>query len=226
MPAESLTLSPARARDDRQALAWYCLFLGVAWTGAWRLHESTPIHQWSEGGKLAYWTVAKVVIWISPILLTVRLAWRFPVAAYLGLVRFRAGVRTGLVVGAIFVGLSATLDVFMRSYAVPTANWGLLSAITVAPLFEELIFRGFALSVLADAGVRFWPANLVCAALFLGLHLPGWHFMGGLGPPRAIQGLSIVIIGLTAGYARRRAASTWASVTFHFVNNLYSAFLR
>jgi membrane protease YdiL (CAAX protease family) len=36
----------------------------------------------------------------------------------------------------------------------------------------------------------------------------------------------VVLIGLVAGYAARRAQSTWAAVAVHGVNNLYAAFLR
>lgn len=102
----------------------------------------------------------------------------------------------------------------------------MLSALTVAPLFEEVMFRGFALKALEDSGYRFWPANTIAAILFLGLHLPGWHFMGKLGASQVVVGLSVVVIGMVAGYAKRRSNSTWASVTVHFLNNLYSAFVR
>jgi membrane protease YdiL (CAAX protease family) len=36
--------------------------------------------------------------------------------------------------------------------------------------------------------------------------------------------VSIVVIGLVAGYAKRLGRSTWAAITVHFVSNLYSAF--
>ena len=88
------------------------------------------------------------------------------------------------------------------------------------------MFRGFALKALEDSGYRFWPANTIAAILFLGLHLPCWHFMGTLGPSRVVLGLSVVIVGIVAGYAKCRSNSTWASVTVHFLNNLYSAFAR
>jgi membrane protease YdiL (CAAX protease family) len=98
--------------------------------------------------------------------------------------------------------------------------------VTIAPLVEELMFRGFALRVLTDARRPFWLANTAAAAMFLGLHLPGWYFAGGLGASRVVSAVSIVLIGLVAGLAKRRAGSTWASVAFHFVNNLYAAFVK
>ena len=214
--------NPAAARW----LAGYYALLIVAWIGAWSLHDRTPIHGLSDGARAAYWTVAKALVWIAPVVLIVRLGLKQPVSAYLGLVRFTAGARVGLVVGMAFVALSAVVDAAARSHAIPRPSWGMLSALTVAPLFEELMFRGFALTALEESGRRFWPANAIAALLFLGLHLPGWLFMRSLGPSQLVVGLSVVVIGLVAGYARRRADSTWASVIVHFLNNAYAAFVR
>jgi membrane protease YdiL (CAAX protease family) len=100
----------------------------------------------------------------------------------------------------------------------------LLNVLVIAPLFEEVVFRGFVLRALEESGTRFWPSNVLAAVMFLGLHVPGWHFMGVLKPSQAITALGIVVIGMLAGYARHRSGSTWASVFVHFVNNLYSVF--
>src|SRR5690606_11477463 len=171
-------------------------------------------------------TTAKLVIWIAPILLVVRLVFRRRLATYLGLVRPVRGAVVGIVTGAIFVAFAGTLDVFIRSYGWPTPSPGLFNALVIAPLFEELMFRGYAMRVLQERGYGFWSANLVAALMFVALHLPGWHFMGGIDSSRVVMVVSIVLIGLVAGYAMRRAQSTWAAVVFHFVNNLYSSFLR
>jgi CAAX protease family protein len=203
----------------------YFIVLIASWIAAWLFFEATPIADLPSGGKFAYWTVAKLVIWIAPIVAIVRYSLKQPVMEYLGLVRFASGVRVGLAVGAAFNVLSACIDVFMRSYAWPAPTWGQLSVLTVAPLFEEMMFRGFVLRTLEDRGYPFWTANFIAALMFLGLHLPGWYFMGSLVPPQIIVGASIVIIGLVAGYAKRRSGSTWAAVSVHFMVNLYSSFL-
>lgn len=207
-------------------LVGYFVTLIAAWVGVWYLHDRTPIRELSPGATVAYWTLAKLIVWIAPVLLIVKLGLRQPALAYLGLVRFTTGVRVGLVVGAAFVTLAAVVDAATRSHALPEPSWGMLSALTVAPLFEEVMFRGFALRVLEDSGCGFWPSNAIAALLFLGLHLPGWHFMGSLGPSQVIVGLSVIVIGMVAGYAKHRSNSTWASVTVHFLNNAYSAFVR
>lgn len=70
----------------------------------------------------------------------------------------------------------AIIDAFTRSHALPSATWGTLKALIVAPLFEEMVFRGFALTALEESGFPSWPATAIAGILFLGLHLPGWHF--------------------------------------------------
>lgn len=207
-------------------LAAYYVILITAWVGAWYLHDLTAIRGLSPRDKVAYWTFAKLIVWIAPLLLIVTLGLKRSPVAYLGLVRFRHGLTAGLAVGAAFVALSAIVDVFFRSHALPHLTWGTLNALIVAPFFEEIIFRGFALKALEESGYRFWPANAIAAILFLGLHLPGWHFMTGLGPSYVIVGVSVVVVGMVAGYAKRRSSSTWASVTVHFLDNAYSAFVR
>ena len=71
-----------------------------------------------------------------------------------------------------------------------------------------------------------WLANALAALTFLSIHLPGWYFMASLKWTQPVAMLSIVAIGLVAGYARIRSGSTWASIAVHFVNNAYSIFLR
>jgi membrane protease YdiL (CAAX protease family) len=80
------------------------------------------------------------------------------------------------------------------------------------------MFRGFALRALEDRGHRFWTANGIAALMILGLHLPGWSFMGRLRASLAAAGVSLV-----AGYAKHRGRSTWAAIAVHFLNNVYSA---
>jgi membrane protease YdiL (CAAX protease family) len=126
----------------------------------------------------------------------------------------------------LFVALSLLKDVFTRPFGVPAAEPGLLNALLIAPLFEEILFRGFFLGALQSSGVGFWTANVIVALMFLGIHLPGWYFMAS---PSLTQGaaiLGILLVGLGAGFARARSGSLSGSIAFHVVNNLYSAFLR
>ena len=213
----------ARVAGRENRMAYYVAWLVPAWIGAWLLHDHTSVAQWSPAAQVGYWTAAKLVVWMLPLPFAVRRITREPVLEYLALVRPAAGVRVGLVVGGIFVAIIAVVDSFTKSPHWPSPTLATLSALTVAPVFEEVMFRGLALRALEDRGWGFWPANVAAALMFLALHVPGWYFMHALRASQVIVAAGVLLVGLVAGYAKRRARSTWASVVVHFLNNLYSS---
>jgi uncharacterized protein len=207
------------------ALSHYALLI-VAWVGAWLLHERLAVGSASSLVDTAYWTTAKLLVWLLPIVVAIRARADEPVTAFLSVRDVRRGVVVGIVCGVAFAAVSFAKDAFSRAFAVPLPDPGLVNALLIAPLFEELLFRGFLLELVQRAALPFWAANLLVAAMFLGLHLPGWYVMGS---PNLVQGtatIGIVAVGLAAGVAKQRSGSVWGSVVCHFVNNLYSSFLR
>jgi membrane protease YdiL (CAAX protease family) len=208
----------------KEALVYYT-FLIPAWIAAWLLHEQTRFASLPPIGDTIYWTIAKLLLWILPVIVIVRWYFRQQLAGFLSLNRFARGARFGAACGAVFVGISFTIDIFARDFGWPRLTAGLASALVIAPLFEEIVFRGYVLSSLERSGTGFWRANLVAALMFLGLHVPGWYFMGTLTASHSFVVVSLLAIGLTAGYARRSSGSTWGSIVFHFINNLYAAFI-
>ena len=81
--------------------------------------------------------------------------------------------------GIGFAAVSLGADVATRHFGWPAAGFALVNVLVVAPLFEEVVFRGFFLRQLQDTHVAFWPANITAALMFLGLHLPGWYSSAG-----------------------------------------------
>ena len=116
-------------------------------------------------------------------------------------------------------------DGFAWKLALPFVSSGLLNALMIAPVSEELLFRGFFLGSLQEAQVPFWIANGMTALLFLGLHLPGWYFMGSANLSEVMVMVGIALVGLGAGLSKQWSHSLWGSITFHAVNNIYSALL-
>ncbi len=79
-------------------------------------------------------------------------------------------------------------------------------ATLVAPVCEELVFRGFLWSAIR----RFAPAWLTLLAtslLFAIFHL------------EPVQGLPALLLGLTAGWLRWHGRSIWPAVVVHGANN-------
>ena len=81
-------------------------------------------------------------------------------------------------------------------------------AVVVAPVTEELLFRGWIYT-----GLRFhwglWPALLTTSALFAGAHYENTH----------LYALAVFPIGLALGFIRERTGSVKASILFHALNN-------
>ena len=90
----------AHGAVDQRAVAscepyGYFVLLIAAWYGAWLLFQWTGIGALSSRQQLAYWTIAKLLIWLAPIVMVVRLVFRQRLATYLGLVRPVRGTVAG-----------------------------------------------------------------------------------------------------------------------------------
>ena len=99
---------------------------------------------------------------------------------------------------------------------------GLLSAL-VAPVIEELLFRGVFLRELADLLPR-WSANLLTSLLFAGIHLPFW-LSHGSAQTALPQAGGVFIFSLLAGWLYLRSSSLWPSSLAHIANNLVASLL-
>ncbi len=91
-----------------------------------------------------------------------------------------------------------------------------LAAIAVAPLGEELAFRG----VLLAGCMRRMPASwavLATALLFGCAHLPDFKFAWYAIP-------SLIIVGVALGWMRLHARSLWPAIVLHATNNAVAVF--
>lgn len=101
---------PNRLRHSPAITVWtysYVLFLYVTWVLAWLLERILERHAgWmtTSGGQSAYWLVMKLLLWIAPALILIRLSGR-RLSEVLGLRRLRLalmwGTGVGLCLGAI-----------------------------------------------------------------------------------------------------------------------------
>jgi membrane protease YdiL (CAAX protease family) len=128
-------------------------------------------------------------------------------------------VGLGIVVGAgaIIVAGSALDPVVERRLEevddIGTAPWQLvltiLALVVLAPLGEELLFRGLLLRALARR-FRFWPAAIITSVLFTAAHADAYLLW-----PRAI---ALVGTGLLLAWVYRQRGY-WASVAAHATVN-------
>ena len=222
---------PNRLRHSLSVTAWtysYIVFLYGTWVLAWLLERALE-HRvgWmtTSGGQSAYWLVMKLLLWIVPALILIWLSGR-RLNEVMGLRRVRSALLWGTVVGlclgaVVWIQRSAVHQPLFQ----PVLNWSFLSGVCVAPITEEITFRGAILGNLMRRH-RFAVANTITAFLFLGSHIPGWYFQGRL-PSMLTRpvggGLSILFLGWVFGLVAHKSKSVAGSTWSHFLNNLFNA---
>jgi hypothetical protein len=125
--------------------------------------------------------------------------------------------------GAMLAIVASTIGVALRAPVIPNpvermvaGSWSLAAvgffAVGLAPLFEELVFRGFLYPLLAHS-LGVWPGILLSAAPFALLHGQqnqwSWQHVAVIG-----------IAGVVFGWVRYRTASTTAAALVHSGYNL------
>jgi uncharacterized protein len=82
-----------------------------------------------------------------------------------------------------------------------------------APLFEELVFRGFLWDALARTKMPTWAVWLATSCLFALFHIDPVHVF------------AVLFVGLFLGWLRWTGKSVWVAVLGHFANNTLAAVL-
>lgn len=213
---------------QRTAALTYLAFAVIiaAWTAAWLVKINLD-QRWSwltaGGGSFAYWTAAKLIIWIVPALWLIGRSGR-SLQEVLGLANWKAALAWGGGIG-LLIALTGIIPNYLQGRPVlPTkVDFPLLNVIVIAPTLEEFLMRG-AVQANLSRQCPFWKANILTSLLFVLLHIPGWFFMGvlweNLTQP-AGGALSIFLVSLGFGYAAHRSRSVLGGVIAHFLNNLF-----
>jgi membrane protease YdiL (CAAX protease family) len=137
-----------------------------------------------------------------------------------GAIGLGLGIGAGILVGMVaIIAAGQAIDPGLErrfedlDEDIGTAPWQLVltfaAIVVLAPLGEELLFRGLLLRALARR-VRFWPAALLSSLFFAAAHLDAYLLW-----PRAI---ALVGTGIALAWLYRRRGY-WASVTAHATVN-------
>jgi|GEM_PF-347271 len=200
--------------------------LYIAWTGAWLL---LPLLEHGLGwpatsaDRTLYWTIMRAMLWVAPAALVFGYAQINVGEAMRG-----DGICPAVVWGSgagLLIGATAVVEkVFSGGSFSLTLDSTFLSVVFIVPVVEELVFRGAVMGALMKR-YRFAAANVLTSLLFVGAHVPGWHFLGVLGErlTQPVGGaLSIFFLGLIFGYVVKRSRSIAAGMIAHGINNLFS----
>ena len=147
-------------------------------------------------------------MWFAPVWLLIARRKR-PLLDWLGLDHAR-GLGRGVAATLAFVLAVALVDAAVpgRWPSRPDLAGASLQVLFViafvGPTLEEVLFRGYALRALAEAGSSFWRANLEATFLFTLLHVPGWLFQGRSVTECATLGANVALLGLLFGESGRQ----------------------
>ncbi len=90
-----------------------------------------------------------------------------------------------------------------------------LSLVVLAPVAEEILFRGFIYGTLRSHRAKFLLATLITSAVFAFLHL----FGSVDGNPLWIAVIDTFALSLVLCYVREKTGSLWASIGIHALKN-------
>ena len=102
----------------------------------------------------------------------------------------------------------------------------IIATLVVAPVNEEILFRGVSFGFLKKAGLKFWAINIIQAFLFGVTHMNIINgITGGIEYLNIVQGTYAFVLGLFLGYLRERTGKLWAPMLGHIVFNFVGTFV-
>lgn len=179
-----------------------------------------------DGPLVSLTTLISAIVQVGTLTLAARLA-HWPASAYLGLVRpgTRHAALAFAVLAAFLLGFDAMTYLFGRDIVTPfqidtyrsareagalPLLW--LTLVIVAPVAEEIVFRGFLFRGWVTSARSAAPAILVISALFAVIHVQYDWF--GI--------LQVFLIGVLVGWARWLSGSSALTILMHAVINLWA----
>ena len=118
------------------------------------------------------------------------------------------------IVALAFPGVMGAYSELVKTVGIGEMTWiSMLATVILAPISEELLFRGLTLRFLRSAGVKFAIANVIQALLFGILHL------------NLVQGIYAFVVGLVLGYVAGKCRTVFLPILLHLCFNFAGTFL-
>jgi membrane protease YdiL (CAAX protease family) len=103
---------------------------------------------------------------------------------------------------------------FLESISGSRSLWLTLVVITLAPLMEELLFRGYLFRAWRHARLGLSGTLLLTSALFAVLHGNQYHWL---------HLAFVFMLSIILGLSREKSGSVWVPIILHAANNFVSA---
>lgn len=167
--------------------------------------------------------VIKVVIWIIPVLILVKVMEKAIPLSYLGLRHnFSNGLKWAGWVSLVFIAYFILLNftVLHNTIDFRIGFNEVLNTVLLVGITEEIVFRGFLLKKLMDS-FKFWTANTITSLLFVSIHFPIWFYKGLFEFPYILTAsLTAFILSVIFGYVYKKSGSLWSVIVIHSLYNL------
>lgn len=214
---------------SRCSLIIFIIGIFLLWVAAWLLHQSwLGFLNRQTGYELTYWATMKALVWV----VYPWLYWRKKLPNlrdFIGLspTTMQRGYRWGSIATVIWLVGLLLVNLLTKKEFVGVDTWATyIYVITLTPIFEEIMFRGFILSGLQKLGMEGKRANVVTTVLFILIHCVGWAFQGVLVHTLgSTVWISIALVSLVAGFIRIHSGSLRASILLHMGNNAFAGLL-
>ncbi|MCG7344472.1 CPBP family intramembrane metalloprotease [Sporosarcina sp. ACRSL] len=164
----------------------------------------------------------KIVIWIIPVILLVKIMEKNKPFSYLQLRHsFRKGLKwAGWGSLALIFYFVINLTVLKNNIDLQIGFNKWLNTILLVGITEEIVFRGFLLRKLMDS-FRFWIANTITALLFVSIHFPIWIYKGLFEFPFILSSIATVfVLSIIFGIVYKKSNSLWSVIIIHSLYNL------
>jgi membrane protease YdiL (CAAX protease family) len=194
-----------------------------------RVDESIP----SDVGKNLYSNALKFTLWVLPVFITLALLRMKPLAY----TKLKTPVnKRGLLVSSLVVFVWLSLVVVGESLiqgksigvllSQKAPAWlGILAGVSLSPIWEEILFRGFFLNRLNES-LSFWKSNLISAFLFMLAHAPYWISKNGFSAPVIKDLVNVFLLGCLFGWVMKKTNSLWPAIGAHIANNFLSGLIH
>jgi membrane protease YdiL (CAAX protease family) len=215
----------------RSYIYWYPLLLALAWIAAWLVNlDLRSAWHWAVTTDAIYWIAMKFLIWLIPVCTLILVVERKNLVDFLELRRFWKGTAWALLAGLVVLAADFLIGAHssVKHFALPEPNAVFLNGVVMAPITEEITFRGFFLERLQLNGMSFWIGNLLTSVVFVAMHIIGWSFQGRIGSPvHLVQMVApVLFLSLLFGWLKQKTGSLNAPLVFHILNNFYGFALK
>jgi len=221
--------NPHFPNADRKTLILFLLAFYTAWTI--RVVALMPVDAAIKpiGWQTLWGQSLRILLWGVPVWWMLARFHNVNAVGALALDRFPKGKALALtaavsigwiLVTALHGGVVEGKSVILVTSHPSVKEWAvILLTIAWAPVFEEILFRGYVHQALR--AYHGWiAAGLISAVLFAVAHWPGWLYMQGLHSGLIAQTVSVAIIGFVLSAVFETGKSLWPCIIVHTLNNL------